>query len=344
MDHNDRLKIIDYFKGISIIMIFVCHIVQVFDVYPLIGAISSFGRMGCQIFFVLSGYTTAMSYEKKHIKTFYTKRLLSLIPGYWLSILLTVIISFVTIIVSGTNQLGTSLKVGDIIINLLLLNGIVPTEANNMVFRGGWFIGTLFVLYSLFPLLHKGYKKYDSIFLYGCIIGSIIISALLFLYQGNVYSGCSGFLYFSFINQLPPFVLGILMYHNMMNKKKLALKSLLLFVISIVLFYFSVPFRAVFIPFIFSLSFIYFLRLLWLKKLLCCKFITKVGKLSYPMFLLHIFVIWDIPRLILSQFLSLNIFTCIVWGIISFFIVYYFSIAYNKLINLISKHLNSLFV
>lgn len=134
-----RLVIIDYFKGISIIMIFVCHLVQVFDVPDFLSAISSFGRMGCQMFFVMSGYTITMSYEKSssNLGTFYTKRWLSLAPGYWLAILITVLIALTTIMLSGTNQLDTSLKIGDVIINLFMLNGLVDTEANNLVFRGG---------------------------------------------------------------------------------------------------------------------------------------------------------------------------------------------------------------
>lgn len=136
---GNRLQIIDYFKGISIVVIFLCHLVQVFDTPPFISNIFSFGRMGCQLFFVLSGYTIALSYDNScsNLMTYYKKRWLSLAPGYWFSIFATYLLALSTVFIFGSNLLGTSLRCGDIIINLLLLNGIVPTEANNLVFRGG---------------------------------------------------------------------------------------------------------------------------------------------------------------------------------------------------------------
>ena len=150
VDRVNRLEIIDVFKGVSIIAIYLCHIVQVFEVPSVVSNIFSFGRMGCQMFFVLSGYTIALSYEKNRpsLMSFYKKRWLSLAPGYWLSILFSIILSLSTVFISGSNLLGTSLKSSDIIINVL--NGLVPTEANNMVFRGG--VVCRYNFYSLYAL------------------------------------------------------------------------------------------------------------------------------------------------------------------------------------------------
>ena len=188
-------------------MIILCHITQVFDIPSYLSSMSSYGRMGCQIFFLLSGFTITMSYDKSCSKlmTFYKKRWLGLAPGYWMSIFFTVILSAVTILITGKNQLGTSLKFDGIIVNLLLLNGLVPTEANNLVFRGGWFIGTLTILYIIYPFLYKGYKKYGNPFLYGLIFLAMLIAAICFVITNNIASPCSGFLYFSFINQLSSF-------------------------------------------------------------------------------------------------------------------------------------------
>lgn len=342
---NRRLKIIDYFKGVSIILIIVCHISQVFNLPHYVSAVTSLGQMGCQIFFVLSGYTVTRSYYKNcpSIKSFYKKRWLSLAPGYWLSITITVLIGVITICLTGTNQLDTSLRPGDIIINFCLLNGIAPTDANNSVFRGGWFIGTLSVFYFLYPLLFKGYTRYGNIFLYKCIIVCIITSCLLFLLTGNIYSGCGGFLYFSFVNQFPPFILGILLYRNSINNKNAKVKTLLLFLLFLMLFYLPFfPFRAVLVPFVFSLSFVDFLIVFWNKRLLCCRLLSQVGLLSYPMFLVHIFFVWDIPKFIFKPILLLNPTFCIVWCIISIILVYYVSVIYNKVIIFFSNIIESI--
>ena len=302
--------------------------------------------MGCQMFFVLSGYTIALSYEKNSpsLMSFYKKRWLSLAPGYWLSILLSIILSLSTVFISGSNLLGTSLKSSDIIINVLLLNGLVPTEANNMVFRGGWFVGTIFILYMLYPLLYKGYKRIGNTFLYGTIVTSCILSILCLIVAKEVYSGCGGFLYFSFINQLSPFVLGIyLYYNNLIRNNGTKLKALLFFVLSLAFFYYpSLPLKAVFVPVFFSLSFVCFLKVMWNIKIPCSNLMCSVGKLSYPFYLLHIFFIWDFPHLVLQHYLHLNTATCIIWGVLSFFIVYNVSILYNNLIKLVTNRLKNI--
>lgn len=343
---DSRIEIIDYFKGVSIIAIFLCHLVQAFELPSFVSDITSFGRMGCQMFFVVSGYTTALSYDKNNpsLITFYKKRWLSLAPGYWLSLLVTIILALITVHVSGANLLGTSLKTGDIFINFLLLNGLVPTQANNLVFRGGWFVGSLFILYTLYPIMQFGYKKYGSIFLSLSIAAACIISAMSLIATGEINSGCGGFLYYSFVNQMPPFVLGIMIYHNVISGNKAKIKSLLFFVLSFVLFYVPIcPFRAVCVPFFFSISFTYLLIALRNKKLYFSNLLCSVGKLSYPFYLLHIFFIWDIPQLIIKPLFPLKATACIIWAILSFCMVYFASIAYNKLIRLISNRLQNIF-
>lgn len=343
MSNFNRLEIIDYFKGLAIIMIIVCHLTQVFDIPSPLSSMSSFGRMGCQIFFLLSGFTITMSYDKSGSKlmTFYKKRWLGLAPGYWLSILITVILSAVTILITGKNQLGTSLTIEDIVLNLLLLNGLVPTEANNMVFRGGWFVGTLTMLYIIYPFLYRGERKYGNIFLYGCIFISMLISAALFLLTDKVYSSCGDFLYFCFINQLSPFVLGILLYRNLEIGKYDKLKSFVFFILSVLFFLYPVPFRAVIVPYFFSLSVFYLLKVLWDKKLPLSKMLCRFGELSYPIFLLHIFIIWDIPILILSHFVPLNFGSCLLWGIVSLVIIYYAGRPYNQLIRMLTNQIKA---
>lgn len=173
------------------------------------------------------------------------------------------------------------------------------------------------------------------------------LSVICFFSTGRIYSGCGGFWYFSFINQLPSYILGIMIYNETNNSenKNCALRTLLLFMTTLVLFYLpTIPLRSVFIPFGFSLSFFYILKALWNKSLVCCNILTKVGKLSYPIFLLHIFFIWDIPTLVLQPFLPLNTTTCIIYGVIAFFVVYFVSRYFNKLIGILTNRLKILFL
>lgn len=66
-----RNKQIDFFKGIAIIMILLAHSTQRIEGLNLVNQLFSFGQMGCQIFFLISGYTISLSwkrYKEKHSK------------------------------------------------------------------------------------------------------------------------------------------------------------------------------------------------------------------------------------------------------------------------------------
>ena len=55
-----RSSAIDLIRGIAIWMVFLNHLGQAFDV-PF--EITRFGQMGCQMFFVVSGFTCCYSFN-----------------------------------------------------------------------------------------------------------------------------------------------------------------------------------------------------------------------------------------------------------------------------------------
>ena len=67
----DRNKSIDLIRGIAIIMVFIVHYGQSFGTPE----ITEFGQMGCQLFFLVSGYVCCYSYKKcKNAFEFYLRR------------------------------------------------------------------------------------------------------------------------------------------------------------------------------------------------------------------------------------------------------------------------------
>ena len=58
-------------------------------------------------------------------------------------------------IVEGVNNTGIVLSSKTVIPNILLVNGIIPGDTNNNVVRGGWFVGTLIILYYLTPIISE---------------------------------------------------------------------------------------------------------------------------------------------------------------------------------------------
>lgn len=183
-----------------------------------------YGQMGCQLFFLLSGFTLCLSYFKKRptVLSFYKQRFISIAPGYWMMIIVFFFLNYLLVdILNVGTPINTKRDFFNVLINFLLLNGIFPS-ANNSVVPGGWFIGTIVILYLLFPLLTKYLtnvkRSYKYILLSLAI--SISIQIILALKIGNFgLSNRNTFVYFSFLNQISCMMQGFVLYYQYIDNK-----------------------------------------------------------------------------------------------------------------------------
>ena len=143
-------------KGIAMVMMILVHANQSFD--PNV-KLFTFFQMGCQMFFVVSGFCAAMSFERRlsnknyisATKSFYVKKFESIAPAWYFMILIVYIVNTVLlkaighILVFGINREPIA-----ILCNLLFVHGLVP-RCNNNVMPGGWYIGTTMLLYLVTP-------------------------------------------------------------------------------------------------------------------------------------------------------------------------------------------------
>ncbi len=301
--NNQRIWQVSFLRGIAIIMVVLVHSAQPFKIHGL-----EFMQMGCQIFFVLSGFTLALSYDKHYTdyKSFLQHRYTRLLPGYAMTICLGLIVSGISTLLFKKNITGIDTNLADIIINLFMIHGLFPTKANNRVVRGGWFVGTIVLLYVTFPFFMKLFKNkkdnkltnFNIVFLFifiNCVIAVILKTTLDYTIENNSFE------YFSVVNQLPSFILGIVLYNFKdridYNKEKLLLMIFLLG-ISIIVFYIEYTFSFVLLPGIFSIFTIYLFVLL--RKLpdntsnnIIVKSISKIGDISFPIYLIHSFIVYD---------------------------------------------------
>lgn len=226
--NNTRLKTLSILKGIGIIMIIIVHN-RHFVMKDMSGyrQLINYGQMGCQLFFMVSGMALCYSWfnhnetscVKKYI-TFILKRYKRLAPGFLLIMGINLLLNYILIdIVKYSPGYVMNRQPKAILANALFLHGLIPDCINN-VFPGGWYIGTTFILYLLFPLLATLFKK-----LYSFKTFTIWFLPLLFLginyyftrqisiaTQNAYYPYNSSFMYYFFLNQLPCFLLGILLY------------------------------------------------------------------------------------------------------------------------------------
>lgn len=343
---SNRIIQISFFKGIAILMILLCHASQKFNTPTVFHPIPSFCQMGCQIFFAISAFSLCMSMDRRNnsLKDFYKRRFFSIAPGYWFSIGVYVGFAIITDYIGGGNFLNINTDVENIVANVSLVHGLIPTEANNKVVKGGWYVGTLVLLYLLFPTLRSLYNKITQrvngrVF----IILIQIISFSLLAIINKIYPILSlnnnKFLYFSFVNQLPSFCIGILLYDLYKNNKIYCVnyplvKSLLIGLVAFLLFFSHRYYAYVFEPAVFTVAFAY-LFIYSLKKDIVsnklCRIITSYGDISYAIYLIHPLFLYTATYL-LNTYYQTGLLVYILWLPISFVLVYSLSVLYNKII------------
>jgi len=145
-----KYKSIDILRGIAILMVILAHSVQRFGELSKFFRYFSFGQMGCQVFFTISGFCCAISYVnsiRRHpngggISEFYKKRYLSLAPSYYVMILVTFILNTLTLAIwNRTIGFAENRNPLAILCNLLFIHGLLPF-CNNNVMSGAWYVGT----------------------------------------------------------------------------------------------------------------------------------------------------------------------------------------------------------
>ena len=176
----------------------------------------SFCQMAVQLFFVLSGYLVAGSWERHQgqLWRFYRRRLLAIAPGYWLMLVLNL----------GLNALmratlhvdlgyAENAAASDWLLNFALLHGFFRSAFRVCTF-GGWYIGTTAILYALHPLLHTltrrlgGWAPALSVLFSWGLSFALHTAGVTDVWDNN------GFWYGFFITQLPCYLLGIRLMEN----------------------------------------------------------------------------------------------------------------------------------
>lgn len=220
---KERYKSIDILKGIAIIMVILVHYNQQFSNGV---KLFEYFQMGCPIFFVISGFSIALLISRKFEdienrdtrKRFYLSRLKAIAPAWYLTFIVIYLINLITYLLK--NNVIDLVVFKDplaVIGNLFFLNGIIPS-ANYSFMPGGWFIGTLVILYLLTPfvidLMNK--KNTRMIFIITSSISIMLLVVIKLLFNQTFIH--NGFGYFLFLNHYPSYCLGIMLFYELKNK------------------------------------------------------------------------------------------------------------------------------
>ena len=145
-------KDIQVLRGIAIILVLGYHL-----------RIPGFenGFFGVDIFFVISGFLMARIYTSGEISTFYMRRARRLLPAYFLTILITIVISFLLAVPSDLRQVVDQAKYSVALIPNLFFwsqDSYFLTSTHSPLLHL-WSLGVEFQFYLVFPVLFYLYEK-----------------------------------------------------------------------------------------------------------------------------------------------------------------------------------------
>ena len=386
-----QLQSLDLLKGIGILMIIMVHN-RHFIMKDMTGLrlLINYGQMGCQLFFMVSGMALCYSWyhtlEKNTVSgsqltirqylsysgKFVLRRYLRLAPGFITILCVNLLLNILFMdILDLSPGFIVNRKPAAMITNILFLHGLFPDYINS-VFPGGWYIGTTFLLYALFPLLVCLFEKLSAlkhpwiVFIPFVLlmINCILLIFLTRLSHYTLYPYNDSFLYYFFTNQLPCFSLGILLFFQErtgFSSRCPLFVSITMFLVACgsCVYLFLMPeqnFVYTVIPSLAGLSF-YWLAvcLIHLEKRSIVKqvkhrkhsildFIVNCGRNSYSMYLVHTFVCWYGMKAITS-FLTLYgyeyndlLLYCLIY-IPSVFVIYALGYYMRRLLDFFDKKL-----
>lgn len=89
---------LDFLKGIAILMVIIVHTSQRVIMPQGYSNIAMLEQLGCQIFFVISGFSLSSSLVHNHLLgCFYWNRFISIAPGCYIAIIISILVPFLEI-------------------------------------------------------------------------------------------------------------------------------------------------------------------------------------------------------------------------------------------------------
>lgn len=245
---------------------------------------SYLGHFGVQLFIFISGYGLAISMIKNHKKyfQFIKDRLIKLYP----LIIIAFIFHFMFAIVAYYHVLEWK-EFRSFIYKFLLVHTLIPNEG--MSLNGPlWFIGLIFQLYLLFPLIFKLIYKYGfKAFAIICFISYAIIYPCI--YTGILPDGI--LIMQNFPGHLPEFALGI---YIATSKNKCY--NWIAFILAIIAFcagnFYKAAFPLTFISITYITMFLYMLATKRGNVNAFSKILMFIGNLSMVIFATHSQLRW----------------------------------------------------
>ena len=317
----DTRRVTQFFKGIAILFVVLCHSHQTFTLPGKLNDSLYFLQTGVQLFIILSSFGLCFSYRKEPVSWFdFMKRRFSKIAiFYWFAIVLAAIYRLAYAVVMHNNILREINPVG-ILMNALFLHGFSPDDViNNHIVRGGWYIGTIVILYALFPFMYRLYFRKGKIwaasrmYAFPLLVFAVTSILHLFLQSHEALD--------KLLLQLGPFSLGFPLFElqtaNSLSKFNFPLRKGIVFAILACALFFSNSVISWAYVFCIAIAFFCFIVSVLKKDTLrtaihdnsnpVVRFFSAMGNYSYPIYLIQSYIAFDfcyVFTAVMSKFYS----------------------------------------
>lgn len=206
-----RYQYLDSLRGIAIIGVVMTHVGQAVPHAPeMLVSFARFGLRGVQLFFMVSALTLCLVTRPETLvpARFYIRRYFRVAPMFYLAALFYLLLSSV----GGVNFAPNTVYPIDIVSTLLFVHGLNPHGINNVV-PGGWSIASEAIFYAAFPFViayANGPRKWLAL-TFAALALALLNSAMprLLSLPDPMWKD---FFHFDFINNLPSFCTGILIF------------------------------------------------------------------------------------------------------------------------------------
>lgn len=221
-----RYENVDILRGVAILIIIVYHcyaitgpsLTQFCHVDKIIGY---GGEVGVTLFFVLSGFGIEYSILQKERKEKYTwksfmrKRMFRIVPQYFVSLMIMLLLT------DCASFIGTKTGLVHILTHFTFTHNLL-TATHGSINGAMWTLATIVQFYCIALLLHKAIKKNRMIALLGSVVVTIILKMFVFHIITN-YFPSNGVNYFVYGRQLftalDNFMIGMVIGNVCANKE-----------------------------------------------------------------------------------------------------------------------------
>lgn len=304
---NEKYNWVNALRGYAVLLVLLIHTSQQFIVSKYILNICKNGDLGVSLFFILSSFTLFNSYSKRKIvegkyvnNNFFIRRFFRIAPYYYIAGFIYVMYHFFI-----KNEL---VNVKSLIANYFFINGLYLPNINDIP-PGGWSISAEMLFYLLIPILFNyinSLKKAIVLFLMTMVL-SILINHYFLSYTtdllGLIFRSMNQWtFYFWLPNQLPVFILGIVLFYIYKHVVFSFRSGQMLLISSILLFFvfcfheFKVDYPYYFIKreYVYGLIFVCFSIGVYTtnNKLIINRVVQKIGIVSFSMYLNHFLVLY----------------------------------------------------